>query len=104
LKMGRSTKEAETRIAFIPENKRYLTRVLDSLDNAFADFDSELAILDLPHIKALLDVKSSFSKLQSEDAFRTLTSKQKAEYRAILRRFHEFIAEIALDTAEQQIS
>ena len=35
----------------IPEDKRYLTRVLDSLDTAFADFDSETAKLDLPHMQ-----------------------------------------------------
>ena len=34
-----------------PEGKRYLTRVLDSLDSAFADFDSETATLDLPHMQ-----------------------------------------------------
>jgi hypothetical protein len=43
---GMSTKEAERRIAAIPEDKRYLTRVLDSLDSAFADFDTETAMLD----------------------------------------------------------
>jgi hypothetical protein len=48
---GRSTKEAESRIAALPEDKRYLTRVLDSLDTAFADFDSETAKLDLPHME-----------------------------------------------------
>jgi hypothetical protein len=48
---GLSTKEAERRIATIPEDKRYLTRVLDSLDSAFADFDTETAKLDLPHMK-----------------------------------------------------
>ena len=48
---GRSTKEAERRIAAIPEGKRYLTRVLDSLDSAFADFDTETAMLDLPHMQ-----------------------------------------------------
>src|ERR1700757_2563745 len=42
---GRSTTEAERRIAAIPEDKRYLTRVLDSLDSAFADFDTETAML-----------------------------------------------------------
>jgi hypothetical protein len=48
---GRSTKEAERRIAAIPEGKRYLTRVLDSLDSAFADFDTETAMLDLPSMQ-----------------------------------------------------
>jgi SEC-C motif-containing protein len=48
---GRSTKEAERRIAAIREDKRYLTRVLDSLDSAFADFDTETAMLDLPHMQ-----------------------------------------------------
>ncbi|HKN16234.1 MAG TPA: hypothetical protein VJX47_04800 [Candidatus Sulfotelmatobacter sp.] len=48
---GRSTKEAEARIAAIPEEKRYLTRVLDSLDGAFADFDTKTAMLDLPHMQ-----------------------------------------------------
>ena len=48
---GRSTKEAETRLAAIPEEKRYLTRVLDSLDSAFADFDTETAMLDLPYMQ-----------------------------------------------------
>ena len=48
---GRSTKECEKRIASVPEDKRYLTRVLDSLDTAFADFDSETAKLDLPHMQ-----------------------------------------------------
>jgi hypothetical protein len=48
---GRSTKEAEKRIAAISEDKRYLTRVLDSLDSAFADFDDETAKLDLPHMQ-----------------------------------------------------
>jgi len=47
---GRSTQECERRIAAIPEDKRYLTRMLDSLDNAFADFDSATAKLDLPHM------------------------------------------------------
>ena len=46
-----STKEAEKQIAAIPEGKRYLTRVLDSLDNGFADFDTETATLDLPHMQ-----------------------------------------------------
>lgn len=49
---GKSTKEAESRIAAIPEEKRYLTRVLDSLDTAFADFDSETLKLDLPHMRS----------------------------------------------------
>jgi len=49
--LGRSTKEAERRIAVIPEDKRYLTRVLDSLDSAFADFDTETAKLDLPNMQ-----------------------------------------------------
>ncbi len=49
---GMSTKEAERRIAAIPEDKRYLTRVLDSLDDAFADFDTETATLDLPHMQS----------------------------------------------------
>jgi len=49
---GGSTKEAERRIAAIAESKRYLTRVLDSLDSAFADFDTETAMLDLPHMQS----------------------------------------------------
>jgi hypothetical protein len=49
---GRSTKEAKQQIAAIPEGRRYLTRVLDSLDNGFADFDSETAMLDLPHMQS----------------------------------------------------
>jgi hypothetical protein len=48
---GSNTKEAERRIAAIPEGRRYLTRVLDSLDSAFADFDTETATLDLPHME-----------------------------------------------------
>jgi hypothetical protein len=48
---GLSTKEAERQIAAIPEGERYLTRVLDSLDNAFADFDTETAKLDLPNMQ-----------------------------------------------------
>jgi hypothetical protein len=48
---GTSTKEAEGRIAAIPENGRYLTRVLDSLESAFADFDTETEMLDLPHMQ-----------------------------------------------------
>ena len=48
---GRSTTEAKRRIASIPEGKRYLTRILDSLDNGFADFDTEVAMLDLPHME-----------------------------------------------------
>jgi hypothetical protein len=48
---GTSTKEAERLIAALPEDKRYLTRVLDSLDSAFADFDTETAMLDLPHMQ-----------------------------------------------------
>jgi hypothetical protein len=35
----------------IPEERRYLTRLLDSLDSAFADFDTETATLDLPHMR-----------------------------------------------------
>jgi hypothetical protein len=49
---GMSTKEAERQIAAIPEDRRYLTRVLDSLDSAFADFDTETAMLDLPHMQS----------------------------------------------------
>jgi hypothetical protein len=49
---GESTKDAERRIADLPEEKRYLTRVLDSLDSAFADFDTETAMLDLPHMQS----------------------------------------------------
>jgi hypothetical protein len=48
---GMSTKETQRQIAAIPEDRRYLTRVLDSLDNAFADFDTETAKLDLPHMQ-----------------------------------------------------
>ena len=48
---GTSGEEAKKRIAAIPEDKRYLTRVLDSLDNAFADFDTALAKLDLPNMQ-----------------------------------------------------
>src|ERR1035438_8449313 len=48
---GTSTKEAERHIGAIPEEKRYLTRVLDSLDSAFADFDTATATLDLPHME-----------------------------------------------------
>ena len=48
---GMSTKEAERQIAAIPEGERYLTRVLDSLDNAFADFDTETAKLDLSNMQ-----------------------------------------------------
>ena len=48
---GRGLKEAEQRIAAIPEDKRYLTRVLDSLESAFADFDSGTAKLDLPYMQ-----------------------------------------------------
>jgi hypothetical protein len=49
---GASTKESVRGIAAIPEDKRYLTRVLDSLDSAFADFDTETAMLDLPHMQS----------------------------------------------------
>ena len=31
-------------------SKCYLTRVLDSLDGAFWAFDTETAMLDLPHL------------------------------------------------------
>jgi hypothetical protein len=48
---GRGKEEIQRRIAGIPEERRYLTRVLDSLDGAFADFDSETAKLDLPHMQ-----------------------------------------------------
>ena len=48
---GRSTKEAKKQIAAIPEGERYLTRVLDSLDSAFSDFDTKTAMLDLPHME-----------------------------------------------------
>jgi hypothetical protein len=48
---GMSTEEAKRRIAAIPEGGRYLTRVLDSLDNAFADLDTETAKLDLPNMR-----------------------------------------------------
>ena len=48
---GRNTQDAEKRIAAIPEGERYLTRVLDSLDSAFADFDTETAKLDLPNMR-----------------------------------------------------
>jgi hypothetical protein len=37
---GPGKEETRRRIAAVPEGKRYLTRVLDSLDTAFADFDS----------------------------------------------------------------
>jgi hypothetical protein len=48
---GTSIEETKKRISAIPEDKRYLTRVLDSLDNAFADFDTGVAKLDLPHMR-----------------------------------------------------
>ena len=48
---GSGTTEAKRRIGAIPEDKRYLTRILDSLDNAFSDFDTETAMLDLPHME-----------------------------------------------------
>jgi len=47
---GAGTKEAEKGIAALPEGKRYLTRVLGSLDSAFADFDTKTAMLDLPYM------------------------------------------------------
>ena len=50
---GGNLKEVEKRIAAIPEEKRYLTRILDSLENAFADFDSSTAKLDLPNMKRI---------------------------------------------------
>jgi hypothetical protein len=50
--LGKSKQEIRRRIAAIPEERRYLTRVLDSLDGAFADFDTETARLDLPHMEA----------------------------------------------------
>jgi hypothetical protein len=48
---GNNTHEAERQIAAIPEVNRYLSRVLDSLDSAFADFDTQTAKLDLPHMQ-----------------------------------------------------
>lgn len=51
LAKGRGTEAAEQQIAAIPENKRYLTRILDCLDSAFADFDRETAKLDLPYMQ-----------------------------------------------------
>jgi hypothetical protein len=48
---GSSTTEAKRRIGAVPEDKRYLTRILDSLDNAFSDFDTETAMLDLPNME-----------------------------------------------------
>ncbi len=48
---GKSTKAAADRVSAIPEDKRYLTRVLGSLDNAFADFDNETVKLDLPYMQ-----------------------------------------------------
>jgi hypothetical protein len=58
---GTSTKGAEARIGAIPEEKRYLTRVLDSLDNAFADFDT--AMLDLPHMVQISPVTSATTEI-----------------------------------------
>jgi hypothetical protein len=48
---GRARRKLSGPIAAIPEHKRYLTRVLDSLDSAFADFDTETAMLDFPHMQ-----------------------------------------------------
>jgi hypothetical protein len=60
---GMSTKEAQRQIAAIPEDRRYLTRVLDSLDNAFADFDTETAMLDLPHMVQISPVTSATTEI-----------------------------------------
>jgi hypothetical protein len=49
--LGKGKQEIRRRIAAIAEEKRYLTRVLDSLDGAFADFDTHTAMLDLPHMR-----------------------------------------------------
>jgi hypothetical protein len=48
---GGARRKLKRRIAAIPEDNRYLTRVLDSLDSAFADFDTQTAQLDLPHMQ-----------------------------------------------------
>lgn len=67
---GGSTKEAERRIAAIPEDKRYLTRVLDSLDGAFADFDTEKTLRseELQHHLKTINYPFNFFKHADRDA------------------------------------
>ena len=48
---GRARRKLRGGLQPYRRSKRYLTRVLDSLDNAFADFDTETAMLDLPHMQ-----------------------------------------------------
>lgn len=44
-------------IAALPESKRYLSRVVECLNWALADFDSETVKLDMPYMSNLDEVK-----------------------------------------------
>jgi hypothetical protein len=78
---GRSTMEAKRRIAAIPEDKRYLTRILDSLDNGFADFDTETAMLDLPH------------KNRKPEAIKTYLEFRLRQFRMLLDEVESYVDE-----------
>jgi hypothetical protein len=49
-------------IAALPKDKRYLSRVLQCLAWALADFDSETVKLDLPYMDSLDAIKEELAK------------------------------------------
>lgn len=61
-------------IAGLPSEKRYLSRVVQCLDWALADFDSETAKLDMPYISDLDEVQAKLQHrlMQLNILFQTL--------------------------------
>jgi hypothetical protein len=54
---GQDSNKTLEEIAALPEDKRYVFRVLQSLDWALADYDSETVKLDMPYIPKLDEIK-----------------------------------------------
>jgi hypothetical protein len=56
------TETALTTIAKLPLNKRYVSRVVECLDWALADYDGETVQLDLPYLPNLEETKEKLQE------------------------------------------
>jgi hypothetical protein len=74
LMTGRNSDQTLKVIAALPEEKRYLFRVVQCLDWELADCDSETAKLDMPYVTDLAEVtqKLHLRLMQLADLLRAL--------------------------------
>jgi hypothetical protein len=56
------TEKALTAIAELPLSKRYVSRVVECLDWALADYDGETVRLDLPYLPDLEEIKEKLQR------------------------------------------